>query len=749
MEKIITDKSHYLVDISMQESDPCGYRFNSIHEAVMNMHDGTEKEPFTIYLMPGVYKTKGTPSSVGLTIEHDWVRLIGLGDNPDDVVIYDNRGHMVNSFPYDNGANSPAQTMIVNGNGFYCENLTIGNYLNVDMVYKRDESQNIEHVSDVITQAYAIGSTGKYDDWVFKNCRIEGRLDTLSFCHKNVRFIDSFISGTKDFLGGGDLAVYDNCLIEIYDTCPMYMAGCIATMFKNCIFKVELEDYDVVYFTKYGGELIFDNCSFTGNVKTIEWALEPRHDARNYVRNITLNGEKLVISQGKPFISVEITDEMLLPSHMELLTELELKLTQRERIYDEDTFPILKYDESIDLYLETFPAIDDYTVTISKDAVYEKKTDRITVTNKNSSDKREEITLSIEKNGVIAVKTLECLPKALGAPKYTVEPGIIMANDVLKVEYELDMQGYEDASLITWYRKGTDGELTELANSNCSPCRQYRPVQADVGSTIVVSVEPRYKDGLCGDKHDLEYKCDYAPDMVKLDDMPHMTCYRNELIEGDLFFYTYRPLYDGVEVDHVANWIPGDGSRALGYERGHDGAKERYGLKFKERGAAIAYHRGKYVGPCKMMLELCPDKDTGEGFGSANGQYIEIFIKYDITTKNGYGLRIERVPNYAHGCQFSLRKYTNGKNELISDSVMSSCFITPCVVEIEYDSNKLSAVVQTSFSQLNSARKDRVAEKVLLSAEAADSGYGDVQLHFTGTVPSGNQTLISKMEIEY
>lgn len=40
---------------------------------------------------------------------------------PEDTVIADNRGHMVNAYPSDNSASSPAQTMIVNGNGFRAE----------------------------------------------------------------------------------------------------------------------------------------------------------------------------------------------------------------------------------------------------------------------------------------------------------------------------------------------------------------------------------------------------------------------------------------------------------------------------------------------------------------------------------------------------------------------------------------------------------------------------------------------------
>ena len=58
---------------------------------------------------------------------------------------------MVNAYPSDNSASSPAQTMIVNGNGFRAENLTIGNYLNIDLEYPLDPAQNRKRYSDIIT----------------------------------------------------------------------------------------------------------------------------------------------------------------------------------------------------------------------------------------------------------------------------------------------------------------------------------------------------------------------------------------------------------------------------------------------------------------------------------------------------------------------------------------------------------------------------------------------------------------------
>ena len=203
------DERHYYVSRSLEEKNEGPYCFRSIKEAAEAIPDGNKETPSVLYLEQDVYWTNGAPDRVGLVIQKEWLTLCGLGKKPEDTVIADNRGHMVNAYPSDNSASSPAQTMIVNGNGFRAENLTIGNYLNIDLEYPLDPAQNRKRYSDIITQAYAIGSQGKYDCWSFENCRILGMLDTLSFHHNRVYFHNSLIRGTKDFIGGGDYAVYE------------------------------------------------------------------------------------------------------------------------------------------------------------------------------------------------------------------------------------------------------------------------------------------------------------------------------------------------------------------------------------------------------------------------------------------------------------------------------------------------------------------------------------------------------------
>ena len=265
------NRKHMLVDSALEKSQPEAFMYRTIQEAADAIEDGTWESPSVIDLKPDVYWTGGTQTKCGLVVNRNWLTIRGLGEGPEDTVIADARGHMVNSFPADGGANSPAQTMIVNGDGLHLENLTVGNYLNLDLVYPRDPSKNRPMASEVVTQAYALASKGNYDCWTVENCRIVGMLDTLSFHLKRLYMHNTLIEGTKDFIGGGAAAVYEDCRILIHDTCPMYMAGRQGTLYRNCRFTVSLPDFDTVYLTKFGEQLMLDHCSFEGNVRHLEW----------------------------------------------------------------------------------------------------------------------------------------------------------------------------------------------------------------------------------------------------------------------------------------------------------------------------------------------------------------------------------------------------------------------------------------------------------------------------------------------
>ena len=780
------DECHYYVSRSLEEKNEGPYCFRSIKEAAKAIPDGNREKPSVLYLEQDVYWTNGTPDSVGLVIQKEWLTLCGLGKKPEDTVIADNRGHMVNAYPADNSASSPAQTMIVNGNGFRAENLTIGNYLNFDLEYPLDPSQNRKRYSDIITQAYAIGSQGKYDCWSFENCRILGMLDTLSFHHNRVYFHNSLIRGTKDFIGGGDYAVYEECQIEIFDTCPMYMAREAATVYRNCKFTVQLEDFDTLYLTKFGGQLVLDNCSFCGNCKIIEWELETKKDARCYWRNVTLNGYPVAISQASPWNSIELTKKMEGAfSNSNMLGGNDgWNPTKTAGVY-KTTSPVrllvngadnVRYGETTELTIETWPKyfemqdmpnlyaevdIEEPTEQIHEyllPKIYSVPENscgfnglHIAVTGQQEEAIAAKISVTVSVNGIIGVHTMQTMPKPQKAPEWIKFPKLVMEKNVLKLEYQLNLTQEQDCSDIIWKRE-RDGRI--LAVSNGKPCRQYRLREADIGSAIVVEIIPKSRYSISGECH-IEKSKLITEDMVDINkiqiwDFQFFPTIPQSAKIGDFFIDAYRPLYHGDEVAHVADWIPGKPEQAWTYGRGRDGAKRCWGLTATARGASLQYRKGKWNGGMKVTVVFCPDKDTGEGFGSANGQFIELFLKYDAKSRTGYGLRIERLPQQANGCAFSLRHYENGKNHCLTTQLITSAYMPSCTVTLEATNGRLTAYAKTDWMpQPKHAKECGCPHEVTLACAYLENGYGDVEIHHTGTVPIGNRTTIASLEIEY
>ena len=87
-----------------------------------------------------------------------------------------------------------------------------------------------------------------------------------------------------------------------------------------------------------------------------------------------------------------------------------------------------------------------------------------------------------------------------------------------------------------------------------------------------------------------------------------------------------------------------------------------------------------------VRAKFAPNKNTGQGFGSATNQFLDVYIKYDLATNTGYGLRIQRLTTEeinaigykgagaVAGCAFFLVKFENGVMTPVSKKVMSSAF---------------------------------------------------------------------------
>ncbi len=180
-------------------------QFKTVQEAVDSAPDGNVR----INIKPGEYRNL-------ISISANGVELRGLGKTPEDVVlVYDNSAGTQGPDGKQLGTGRSA-TIMLTGDDFYAENLTIAN----------DFEKHHER-SNQGSQAVALHVTG--DREVFRKVRFLGFQDTLyadsKLCHTPAAdggichaarqyYADCYIEGHVDFIFGDAKAVFDRCEIH-------------------------------------------------------------------------------------------------------------------------------------------------------------------------------------------------------------------------------------------------------------------------------------------------------------------------------------------------------------------------------------------------------------------------------------------------------------------------------------------------------------------------------------------------------
>jgi pectinesterase len=168
-----------------------------------------------IFIKNGVYHEKVFIPS--------WNNKISLiGESKDSTIIsYNDYFNKINK-----GRNSTfyTPTLLVQGNDFHAENLTV------------------ENTSGPVGQAVALSVEA--DRCSFFNCKFLGNQDTLYLAGENNRqyFIDCYIEGTTDFIFGEATPLFEKCIIKCkadsYITAASTPEGvAYGFVFKNCIIE--------------------------------------------------------------------------------------------------------------------------------------------------------------------------------------------------------------------------------------------------------------------------------------------------------------------------------------------------------------------------------------------------------------------------------------------------------------------------------------------------------------------------------
>jgi hypothetical protein len=324
----------------------------------------------------------------------------------------------------------------------------------------------------------------------------------------------------------------------------------------------------------------------------------------------------------------------------------------------------------------------------------------------------------------------------------------------LRVDYGLELEGRDDKSEISWYRcsDGAGSDPVAVAVSRLGiPEAAYTLSPGDIGYYIAVAVSPRHIRSPAGES---AFAISASP--IAAGDLPEDA--RHFTLETDFRTLptTAQPVIkagfvtlDGYKPADTSaqNYTPA--AEAWVYAKGQDGAAD-YGLLQNTRGARLLYTppEGDY-GDMSLSLTVDPEKQAGQGFGSATDQYMDVYIKYDTATLSGYALRIQRTTRQSNGVEFSLLRYDNGVASRLTEPVRSSAYLSHCTISLEALGTTLRARVTSSAPQLADQAAAGLLHEVDLIAEVPANAFGGTGVQHTGTNSPGNRSALKYFKVTW
>ena len=281
------------------------YVFNSFNEAAAHFTAGTESEPMMVYIAPYVYwidnpedteikRGKNGREPFGLIVKCPYLHLIGLNDNPRNVVLASWRGQT-------QGAIGNFTMFDFWGDGLLVKNLTMGNFCNVDLEFPLKKELGREKRNSAITQAHVAYCHG--DKIYAENVHFISRLNMNPLNGaKRILFNKCHMESTDDALTG--TGVYLDCTLHFYGQLPFWRSDMGGAIFLNSDFYVK-NGTNQQYFCKATGPLSIVDCRYhTDSQVYAGWTPYPTDWLRCYQYNVQMNGQPYIIGSSKPYNTI-------------------------------------------------------------------------------------------------------------------------------------------------------------------------------------------------------------------------------------------------------------------------------------------------------------------------------------------------------------------------------------------------------------------------------------------------------------
>lgn len=792
--QLTTDEHTWLVD----DSDASGtYVFNSLREALLAADSVqryasygvySELTPLTIYIAPSVYwiddpddpavrrPLPGEGIPYGLKVRGSHLRLIGLTDNPEHVIVASNRGQT-------QGAMGNFTMLHFTGEDIELENLTLGNYCNVDLSYSLNSALSRKRRADAIVQAQLAICEG--DRVAARNCRFISRLNSCPLVGaRRTFFEDCYFECTDDALCG--TGVYHRCRFTLFSGKPFYSTQGTGAVFLNCDLHALTSGKQ--YLVKAGSPVTMVDCRWTCEHPNLQicWTQDPTDEQRSYQYNLTQDGYPLFIDRERSHLTVDMTGKSMLEAfRVEYPDTVVYNLRNLLRGDDgwnpaRQTFELpyapvalrlshryARIESGVDtLHLRACtlgfmqrPDFTDVSTDISwkigngdtNSVILHQQVDGSLVV-RGCNEHDEPCTVCIvatAPSGLEAACLVTIYPRQLPPPTFTVSPQLLRQGDSLIVDYQLALEGRTDHSEITWWRSPSplQSEAIPIAVSrNQIPLRSYLLTAADAGCYVWASVTPKHLRSPLGQPQYARTRRAVRIKAKRVDSLHtnflHFPNIRQpRIMPGCWTVDAYKPAdtdaYEWTADTLRSPWL---------YGKDVDGAANSWGLMQGVRGARLRYTPlPRSYGGMDLILRVDPCKSAGQGFGSATGQYMDIGIKMDTHTLTGYALRIERTVKHDKAVDFCLMRYTNGVAVPITEPVSSICYRAGCVIHLSVCNDKLVAHVDNERS-LPAIHRGGLVSEVCLEASIEPTPYGGISIQHTGST-GASATLLRELSV--
>lgn len=823
------DEHTLFLDYRLDQTRLAGqpYAFNNLKAAVAQLKHGTAAKPMMLLTAPGVYWVDdpddpairvggGGGGPFGMTIGCNHLYFYGLSTKWENVVFAVNRGQT-------QGSAGNFTMFQIQGVGLKSENVTFGNYCNVDLKFPLVPSLGRKKRAEAIAQAQLFSYQG--GDGVAINSAFVSRLNLLPFART---YLNCHLESSGH---AGGASTYIGCTLEFYGVnfsggrnyfdCDIHLKPSLAGVRGRSTHRFGFTDGTgvggVAIDTRFhrSPEMIAHNVA-----AEISWDRVPQSPlTRGYQHNVTMDGKPYVIQEAAtPGATVVIAQDSDLLRAFKVTHEGRTHYNVPNIAAGADPFgytaaikaAALAAGRAANHYLGIptgatlrptgapaalagrgglgifgavappvtvrsgqttasltvsvtpashagSPALGKWNYTASNPAVVEitpGADNSVTVAGKNGTAAPVDVIIKATNSlGIEACARVKVEPAFVEPPVLDRAPVITPPSDGrVTLSYALDPGSKlrTDESLITWYRC-TDAHganpLKVAVSRRGRPEVAYPLSEGDAGAYLMATIQPKHSVSEPGPlqtvySHFAVAKSDVKVRMIETDFQNFPADSQPKILPGT--WTLDGALAPEVGRNNTPTYTASPNS--WNYGPGQAGSIDFHGLYQTVRGARLFYTpTGDRPGGMAVRAKFAPNKNTGQGFGAATNQFLDVYIKYDLATRTGYGLRIQRLTTEeidaigykgagaVAGCAFFLIKHENGAATPISQKVMSSAFVSECTVELAVKNGRLLASA-SSTDEVRSGDAFGYVREIRFDVPVEDNRHGGTGMFFTGTV---------------